>query len=90
MTSDDFSSNDPPTPPTDSANAGFVAHWKKLGPQLEEIRAQEQALMTQEQRWQAIDRVLDLSYQFRTERPLTGLIELQRIFMKAWGNERNR
>ena len=73
-----------------SGNAGFVAHWKRVGPQLEEIRAQELAELTQKQRWEAIDRVLDLSYRFRTERPLTGLIELQRIFMEAWGDERNR
>ena len=78
------------TPSPDSTNAGFVARWKHVGPQMEAIRAEEQLLMTQEQRWDAIDRVLDLSYRFRTDRPLTGIVELQRVFMKAWGDERNR
>ena len=75
-------------PPRD--NAGFVAQWKHVGPQLDEIRARELANMTEQQRRTAIDRVLDLSYRFRTERPLTGLIELQRFYRKVWGDERNR
>ena len=80
--SSDYEPNHPPD------HAGFVAHWQRIWPRLEEIRARELAEMTDEERWQAIDRVLELSDQFRTKRPLTGLIELQRFFMKVWGDER--
>ena len=75
-------STPPPIVPRD--NAEFVAHWKRVGPLLEEIRTREQEQTSDENRRLAIDRVLDLSYRFRTERSSTGLIELQKFYRKAF------
>ena len=61
-----------------------------MGPSLKKIRARELAEMTGAERRVAIDRILDLSWRFQTERRPTGLIELQRFYRKVFGDERNR
>jgi len=61
-------------------NSNFVTHWEGVEPKLDELRTGIWAEMTGAVRRTVIDR-------FRTERPPTGLIELQRFYREIFGNQ---
>ena len=61
----------------------WVENWKKTGPILESQRHRELREYDYEKnRLQALG-LLELGYRFRRPRPITGMVEMQRIFMKA-------
>jgi hypothetical protein len=57
---------------------GFVRHWQRIGPLLEEIRRRELAAFDHQANWHIVDGLLELAYLHRTERTTSGLVELQR------------
>jgi len=61
----------------------WVAHWKRVGPVLARIRRDELRAFRYEDNIEVVDSLLQLGYEFRTERPSSGLVEQQRLFMKA-------
>ena len=68
-------------PPTDCRV--WIAHWQRVGPRLEQIRRHEMLSISEHARRQQIDNLLAIAHQFRSHRPTSGLIELQRFFSKA-------
>ncbi len=61
-----------------ATDEGFVKHWQRVGPLLEEIRRKELAAFDHEKNWQLIDGLLAFAFQHRTKRTTSGLVELQR------------
>ena len=57
-----------------------VEQWKRAGPELERVRKEEL------RRWQydykAVDALLDMGDNFGKSRPTSGLVEMQKWFMK--------
>ncbi|MBI2439965.1 MAG: hypothetical protein HYV35_01185 [Lentisphaerae bacterium] len=57
-----------------------VEQWKRAGPELERVRNEEL------RRWQydykAVDALLDIGGHFGKSRPTSGLVEMQKWFMK--------
>ena len=58
----------------------WVETWKRAGPALERIRAREL------REWKydpvMVDALLEIGFRFAQPRPMTGLVEQQRIFGK--------
>ena len=60
-----------------------IEAWKRAGPALERIEAEELAHYDYEAHREAIDALMDLGVRFARPRPTSGLVELQRVFMEA-------
>ena len=60
----------------------WVEHWQRVGPILARIRREELRAFRYEDNIELVDSLLQLGYEFRTERPTSGLVEQQRWFMK--------
>ncbi|MFA5342769.1 MAG: hypothetical protein WC381_02250 [Kiritimatiellia bacterium] len=60
-----------------------VEQWRRAGPELERVRKEEL------RRWQydhkAVDALLDMGDNFGKSRPTSGLVEMQKWFMKLAG-----
>jgi len=61
----------------------WARRWKEAGPLLERIRQEELLEMTPERRRAASLAVLDMGAPFDCHRTTSGLVEQQRIFMRA-------
>ncbi|MBI2190936.1 MAG: hypothetical protein HYU36_02990 [Planctomycetes bacterium] len=58
-----------------------VQQWKRAGPELERIR--REALERLEYDWESVDDLLDMADKFSRPRSTTGMVEMQKWFMKA-------
>ena len=72
----------------DRTNKGFVEHWKRVGPKLERIRREELRNFRHEDNIELIDSLLQMGVDLGTERTSSGLVEMQRLFMKAMGRDK--
>ncbi len=63
--------------------AASVAHWARVGPLLAQVTRQEQRQLTGKQHLQAVANVLELATPDVLLRKTSGLVEQQRLFMKA-------
>jgi hypothetical protein len=61
----------------------WVENWKRAGPLLEAIRREELRNFKHEDNVELIDALLQIGYEHRRDEPTSGLIEQQRIFMRA-------
>lgn len=69
--------------PIDRSDKGFVEHWRRVGPILEEVRRPELRTFNYEEQWPIIDALLQLGLDHAVPRPTSGLVELQRILAKG-------
>ena len=60
----------------------FVERWKRVGPELEAIRRKELAEFDHAANWEAIDGLLEAGLRFASPRKTSGLVEMQKWFMK--------
>jgi hypothetical protein len=72
----------------DRTNKGFVEHWQRVGPKLERIRWEELRKFRHEDNIELIDSLLQMGLDLGTERTTSGLVEMERLFMKAMGREK--
>lgn len=71
---------------TTNPNAGFIAHWKRVGPILAQIRRDELRRFDWDKNWALVDSLLDLTVDRPSEpRTTSGLVELQRFMRRAFG-----
>lgn len=68
---------------TTNSNAGFIAHWKRVGPILQQIRDDELRRFDWEANRHIADGLLEMGAASPTKRTTSGLVELQRLFRKA-------
>ena len=68
---------------TTNPNAGFIAHWKRVGPILQQIRDDELRHFDFKASREITDGLLEIGAAHAVKRTSTGLIELQRLFRKA-------
>jgi len=61
----------------------WVENWKRAGPLLERFRHEELRQLRHEDSLEMIDGLLQIGYQHRSDEPTSGLVEQQRIFMRA-------
>ena len=61
----------------------WVEHWRRVGPILARIRREELRAFRYEDNIELVDSLLQLGYELRSERSTSGLVEQQRLFMKA-------
>ena len=61
----------------------WVAAWRRAGPELERIRRAELRAFDPRQSAAIVDALLEIGYRHGTPRTTSGLIEQQRLFMKA-------
>ena len=61
----------------------FVERWKKAGPALEKIRREELRNLIHEDCQKQVDALFEVGLRNRQPRTTSGLVEMQRIFMKA-------
>ncbi|MFW6161186.1 MAG: hypothetical protein ACODAJ_00360 [Planctomycetota bacterium] len=61
----------------------WVEAWKRAGPLLERIRHEELRRLRHEDSLEVIDGLLQMGYQHGRDEPTSGLVEQQRVFMKA-------
>jgi hypothetical protein len=61
----------------------MVAHWQRIGPELERIRRWELRNFDYKAHWKAIDAMLQLACERAVPRTTSGLVELQRVFARA-------
>lgn len=57
---------------------GWIEHWRRVGPLLEQIRRQELREFDYQKNWQMVDALLQIGCDFATPRTTSGLVELQR------------
>jgi len=60
----------------------WVETWRRAGPELERIQAQELANYNHEEHWPAIDQMLEWAHRNARPRTSSGLLEMQKHFMK--------
>jgi len=65
-------------------NQAFVDHWRRVGPQLEEIRRRELAARGDAVDSKELDSVFQFALQHGTPRTTSGLVELQRFFVQVY------
>ena len=58
-----------------------VQQWKKAGPELERVRNEELRKWVYD--WTSVDALLELGDRFGQSREATGMVEMQRLFIKA-------
>jgi hypothetical protein len=61
----------------------WVETWKRAGPELERMRREELRAYRHEDNVEAIDALLQIGYKHRRVCATSGLVEQQRIFMRA-------
>ena len=61
----------------------YVQRWKHVGPLLERIKVRELRSPDYGKDWRIADGLCELAMYHRKPRKTSGLIELQRLFMKA-------
>jgi hypothetical protein len=61
----------------------MVAHWQRIGPELDRIRRWELRNFNYMEHWAAIDALLQIACERAVPRTTSGLVELQRVFAKA-------
>ena len=72
--------------PEQMSAAGFVAHWKRVGPILAKIRDDELDRFDGEKDWPLVDALLQVgATQPSDPRTTSGLVELQCLFRRACG-----
>lgn len=64
-------------------SAGFIAHWKRVGPILQRIRDDELRRVDWNAERHIADALLQIGAAHPGQRAGTGLVELQRLFRKA-------
>ena len=64
-------------------NRGFVEHWKKAGPMLAKVRRAELRNYDYEKHRHEIDALLAIAAAHAAPRTTSGLVEQQRLFLKA-------
>lgn len=69
--------------PTTNSNAGYVAHWKRVGPILQRIRDDELRRFDWDAERHIADALLQMGAAHPEQRTTSGLVELQRMFRKA-------
>ena len=60
----------------------WVETWKRAGPELQRIKDEELANYNHEEHWPAIDQMLQWAHGNARPRTTSGLIEMQKYFMK--------
>ena len=69
-----------------NSDAGYIAHWKRVGPILAQIRRDELRRFDWDTDWPIVDALLDLAANRPSEPPTTsGLVDLQRFLQRAFG-----
>jgi len=58
----------------------WLNHWQQAGPALKAVKAQELARFDYNRNRQLVDAMLQWACDHRRERPVSGLVEQQRIF----------
>jgi hypothetical protein len=67
--------------PTKEQQKALVAQWKRAAPAL--ARARDEELRNWKYDWRAVDALLEMGVRFGRAKPASGLVEMQRLFMKA-------
>ena len=67
-----------------SRHQDWVAHWRRVGPELERVRRRELRDFDYEKAFPAIDALLQLACEMAVLRKTSGLVELERLLMKGW------
>ena len=65
--------------PNANPNAGFIAHWKRVGPILQRIRDDELRQFDFDSQRHIADALLQMGATHSVQRTTSGLIELQRL-----------
>lgn len=60
----------------------FVERWKRVGPELAAIRQKELSEFDHAANWESIDALLDIGDRFGRPRKTSGMVEMQKWFMK--------
>ena len=68
--------------PIDKTDRGFVQHWQRVGPLLEQVRIKELREFNYQERWREIDALLQIAAEHAVPRTTSGLVELQRAFLQ--------
>jgi len=63
----------------------YAEIWQRAGPEIEAIRHKELADFDHTSNWRLIDSLLDAGLKFARPRPTSGLVEMQKWFMKLAG-----
>lgn len=66
-----------------NSNAGFIVHWKRVGPILQRIRDEELRRFDFDAQREITDGLLEIGAAHPIKRTTTGLVELQRLFRKV-------
>ncbi|MCX7048703.1 MAG: hypothetical protein NTX50_24850 [Candidatus Sumerlaeota bacterium] len=61
----------------------WVENWKTLGPILEEMRRKELRDLKYEDHYGAVASLLEIGVRFGRPRTTSGMVEMQRLFMRA-------
>jgi hypothetical protein len=61
----------------------MIAHWRRIGPELDRIWRQELREFNYKENFAFIDGLLELACEHGLPRTTSGLVELQRLFAKA-------
>lgn len=72
--------------PTYAQQKAIVEQWKRAAPALSSMRREE--LARWEYDWTAVDALLELGARSGASCPTSGLVDMQRLFMKAAGRPR--
>ncbi|MDA0323616.1 MAG: hypothetical protein O2923_13005 [Verrucomicrobia bacterium] len=67
--------------PTKAQQKAVVEQWRRAAPALAEARRKELARWQYD--WTTVDALLEMGDRCGETRPTSGLIEMQRLFMKA-------
>ena len=85
--------SDEPTPPGAwtpefrEATRLWAENWKRFGPELERIRREELRRIDQHREIELLCGDFDYTVEPRKPKPTSGIIEMQRLFMKALRRE---
>lgn len=63
----------------DPAGLEMVAHWRRIGPELDRLRRQELRHFNYEEQLPIIDALLQLACERASPRATSGLVELERL-----------
>ncbi len=67
--------------PTRTQQKAIVDQWKRAAPALADARRKELALWQYD--WTTVDALLEIGDRFGRSRSTSGLVDMQRLFMKA-------
>ena len=74
--------------PIERSDKAWVEHWARVGPKLERIRRDELRNFDHARHAEAIDALLQMGLEHATPRTTSGLVEMQRLFRRGWGEDR--